>query len=96
MADGADLIQKWQDQNGAHSFEGDSGLERLEDLVDVLGYSGHGFRFGDPIQQFLSDNPGAVEAILAWIEEQVDQTPEWRESLEAEVGADDEDGEDEP
>ena len=76
-----DLIEKWQDMNKAYHFEGDSGLQKLEDLFKAIGYKGHGFRFGDPIHAFLSDNSGAVEKIIEWLMETIGQIPEWEESL---------------
>ena len=83
--DGVVLLRKWQEKNRAWHFEGDRGVERLENLVKVLGYPGTGFRFGNPVEQFLSDNPGAMEALVVWIEEQLDESPEWRENMTAEV-----------
>lgn len=56
----------------------------LQQLVDAMGYSEDiyaGFLYhGDPITAFLSDNPGAQEAIVNWIQEQ--HIPEWKEALE--------------
>ena len=91
-----DLLERWCDENG-WSFEGDSGLARLEDLCRVIGYRGHGFKYGDPIQAFLSDNPGACAALVEFIGERLEKTPEWRESLEEELGEEesDEGGEEE-
>ena len=75
-----DLIEEWQDVNQVYHFEGDSGLEKFELLCKALGY-GHQFRFGDPIQAMLSDNPGAIEAIIEWMSDR--NPPEWREALVA-------------
>ena len=87
--DGAELLRKWQEQNKAWHFEGDSGCEKMERLVETLGYRNTGFRFGSPIESFLSDNPGAMEAILGFIEEHLDQNSEWRENVESDLEDDD-------
>lgn len=59
-------------------FEGERGVEDLAKLVRVLGYNDsqyfgqfQGGCIGDLIY-FLEDNPGAVEAILNWIDENVE------------------------
>ena len=79
--DGSVVLRKWQDKNRAWNFEGDSGMDKFEKLVEALGYRDTGFRHGSPIEAFLSDNPGAMEAILQFVEEQLDQNSEWRENL---------------
>jgi hypothetical protein len=61
-------------------FEGDSGCEKLENLLSDMGYEGHGLRWGTPIESFLSDNPGAMEALLTWVREQ--DISEWQSALE--------------
>jgi hypothetical protein len=82
---GDELIEKWRNDNRAYCLEGDSGLENLEKLCRLLGY-GHGFRWGDPIQHFLSDNSGACEAIVDFISEWTERNAEWREALEESLG----------
>lgn len=79
--DGEELVQKWQEQNKAYHFEGESGVKKLEDLCETLGYQNSGFRFGDPIQQFLCDNPGACEKIVEFIAEWTDRNGDWHERL---------------
>ncbi len=91
--DGNDLLRKWQEKNRAWHFEGDPGLDKLEKLVEVLGYRNTGFRHGNPIESFLSDNPGAVEALLGFIEEHLDGPGEWRENMESELEEENEDTE---
>ena len=63
--------------SGATYFrgEGESGVRNLARLCHALGYSDpfgfgqfEGASFGDLIS-FLEDNPGAVEAIVSWIED---------------------------
>lgn len=88
-----DLVEVWCEQNKAYSFEGDSGLAKMEKLVGVLGYTGSGFKFGSPIEQFLSDNPGACSKIVEFISEWTERNEEWRQALADETGADEEEGE---
>jgi hypothetical protein len=92
--DGEELIEAWRDQNRAHSFEGESGIAKLEQLCETLGYRNNGFRFGDPIQQFLCDNPGACDAIVEFITEWTDRNDEWRENIADSLEPEDDDEED--
>jgi hypothetical protein len=64
-----DLVDRWLDKHGFHHFEGDSGVERLNKFCEAIGYKESGFRFGSPLESFLSDNPGAIEVILDWVRE---------------------------
>lgn len=74
-----ELIDEFCDVKGFHHFEGDIGVERLEQVCKALGKYGHGFRFGSPLEHFLSDNSGAMEAILEWIREH--DFDEWKENI---------------
>lgn len=49
------------------SFEATRGVENLEFVVQGLGYEEDGCKYGDPISNFLADNPGCVEGIFEWI-----------------------------
>jgi hypothetical protein len=89
-----ELIEMWQHKNNAWRTEGDPGVENLEKLVQTLGYDGHGFRFGTPIEAFLSDNPGCIEAILNWISEEA-RVPEWTETMVEVLGGNAEGDDDE-
>lgn len=80
--DSTELLDIWCQQNRCYRFEGESGLDNLTKLVEVLGYKEHGFRHGSAIEVFLADNPGACDAIVEFITEWVDRAPEWRENLE--------------
>ena len=78
---GDELINQFCAQNGYH-FEGESGLQRFEKLIEMLGYESNGFRFGSLIEVFLSDNSGAMEKIIEFISEMLDEpNNEWRENL---------------
>lgn len=48
------------------TVEGESGTRNLEQLCEVLGY-GEGFMRGRAIEEFLQDNPGAVQSIVEFI-----------------------------
>src|SRR3990172_7080509 len=88
VVDAYELIEKWQNKHHAYSFEGDSGLAQLEDLCEAIGYRPHGFRFGTTLEGFLSDNPGACDAIVEFITESLDKSQEWRENLADELDLD--------
>jgi len=49
------------------SFEGDQGVHNLEKLAEAIGYKRTGFRFGEPLERMLSDNPGMQEACIDWL-----------------------------
>ena len=72
-----DLVEKFTEDM---HFEGDSGCEELETLCSALGYEGHRFRFGSPLEEFLSDNPGAQAALVEWVSDR--GVPDWRENLQ--------------
>lgn len=73
--DGTRLVEAWQDENKVYHFEGST--RNLEKLVRAIGY--------DDLDYFLSDNPGAQEAIVDFICEWTNRNTEWRENLEAEL-----------
>lgn len=80
----SELIEEWQDQNKIHRYEGTSGVSNLEKLFGVLGYKeGNYLGYGNEIINFLSDNPGAIQAILEWIGER--EVPEWKENIISEL-----------
>ena len=84
-----ELVENWCDKHGAHHFEGDAGLQRFNNLCAAIGYAGHQFKFGSPLEHFLSDNPGAIEAVLEWIVERGENC-EWKTALESELEPSDE------
>lgn len=81
-----DALQRYMDNNKMHSFEGPRGLRRLEQIAaEVCGYTaGH----SSVMANFFEDNPGAVEAVVAWIGEQ--RNADWKDNLESMVGSDEE------
>ena len=80
-----DVIDEWCGQNRATSLEGDRGLENLNKLAEAIGYEKSPWNFGSPLEVFLSDNPGACEAIFNWIVEHGEKTTEWRDLLEGQL-----------
>lgn len=73
--DMGELLEEWQKKNGIIR-----GLRLLNKLCADMGYHPHQFEHGSPFEEFISDNPGVIEAILEWIEEQ--NLPEWKESFD--------------
>ena len=70
--------------NHFRSIEGERGFRNLEQLVETLGY-GAGWMRGRAIEDFLADNPGAVEAVLQFIGEWVERNNDWAERLQEAV-----------
>lgn len=76
------LLQKYMDENKLYHLEGSRGVKHVAQIVEVLGYND---RYStSSIHAFLEDNPGAQQALIDWIGEQ--NSPEWKEALESEVG----------
>lgn len=66
------LIDDWcETKEEYHGIiaEGEKALDQLNDLCKDLGYKKDGFLYGSSLEKFFLDNPGAVEAIHDWIEE---------------------------
>lgn len=77
-------LQQFMQQEGMFNMEGERGVERLERIVEVLGY-GTGFMRGRALEHFFSDNSGAIEAVLEFIGEWSERNSEWKEALQAEL-----------
>lgn len=56
------------DNNKIGRFEGEKGVENLNKVAKLLGYDESNFKYGSALETFLADNPGAMEAILEWID----------------------------
>lgn len=71
-----DILDHWQNQGkGRYRWEGDSGVRNFEELTKAIGYD-------QGIDQFLADNPGAIETLLEWIAEHAEKGGiEWKENL---------------
>lgn len=71
---GYEMLELWMEKNGVrYDDEYD-----LTNLVEVLGY-----RQG--LREFFGDNPGAIEAVFNWIENEIDHIPEWKNNLRDEL-----------
>lgn len=79
----SDLLDEYCNQEKLWHFEGDSGLEDVNKVFKALGYKGHPFRYGSPLEHFLSDNSDAINALLDWVREQ--NFPEWRSEVESQL-----------
>jgi len=85
-----DVVERFLEQEQFRSFEGERGLERLNDLTKVLGYEETGFRHGSPLEQFLIDNPSAIEALVDYIKDESNGTQEWKFSFLQHLAPDEE------
>lgn len=75
-----EIREQWEKQNKINRYEGTSGVKNLEKLLGAMGYDkGNYIGYGNELINFLSDNPGAIEAILNFIDES--DVPEWKENL---------------
>ena len=71
------MFEQYMEQHFART-EGEPAVRNLERLAETLGY---GHRFGDAIYDFLVDNPGAIEAVLQFVQEEIEINTEWQDQL---------------
>lgn len=97
-----ELLDKYIERKKMYSLEGTRGVEKFEELCETLGYDRNGAYIGvNPILNFLADNSGAMEALMEWVGEWVERSPEWQEAIREEIewqeleDEEDEEGEDE-
>jgi len=88
----ASVFQRYMDQRFGRA-EGEAGVRNLENMLEAMGY-GQGFMRNRALEEFFSDNSGAIEAVLMWIENEVEGVPEWEEGLEGELEYDEDEDED--
>lgn len=86
-----EIVEEYTSFKKMWHFEGDTGMKHLNTLTRDMGYKGHGFEYGSSLEAFLSDNPGAQEAIVTWIREQ--NINDWKEELESCLPAEEDDEE---
>lgn len=67
--DGAALFDRWCDVNKVYRWEGERGVHNLENLVTTLGYH--------DVDEFLADNPGAIEHIVNFVQDWLDRTKDY-------------------
>ena len=88
----SEILRNIIDQENLHRTENGEGVNNLCKLVDLMGYTDN-YRYGQlangsshgNLLSFLSDNPGAIEALHRWIKENGNGIDEWKESLESNV-----------
>lgn len=79
-----EIREKWMAENKIHNLEGTRGVNGLQKILGAIGYKdGNYLGYNVEILNFLSDNSGAIEAILNWIDDQ--ECPEWKETLVEEL-----------
>jgi hypothetical protein len=81
---GYELLELWMEKNAVRYDD----EQDLTNLVEVLGY-----RQG--LREFFGDNPGAIEAVFNWVENEIDRIPDWSDNLRDELEGMMEDGEEE-
>lgn len=80
--DFSETLQKWSDQQNTSPVQSVQGFRNLIETLDE--------KYRD-IEEFLSDNPGCLEAMVTWIEETGETCDGWKENLEAEIEEDEDD-----
>lgn len=71
---GYEMLEKWMEKNAVRYDD----EQDLTNLIEILGY-----RQG--LREFFGDNPGAIEAVFNWIEDQIDRIPDWKDNLSDEL-----------
>lgn len=79
-----ELFDRYLDHKRMWHFESEKGIVQLNTIAKDLGYRDEPFKYGSPIEQFLVDNPGAMEAIVTWIRANM-TFPEWQEAIKAQL-----------
>jgi len=74
-----DILERYISEHRMHHFEGTTGVRQFEKLVEDMGYTDGQFIGRHGILNFLADNPGAIQALIEWIEQS--NVPEWEENL---------------
>lgn len=75
----SEIRERWEDQNKIR-YEGTQGVENLKKLLGVIGYKdGNYMGYGNELINFLSDNSGAIEALIAFIDNA--GVDEWKDNL---------------
>lgn len=67
-----EILYSYMDSKEMYRWDGPRGLENLKTLVRDLGDY-------ESVEDFLIDNPGAIEHIVDWIT--LTQAVDWEESL---------------
>ena len=81
-----EILEKYLDHKKFYNFEGPRGVRNLTEVVKALDSN---YR---SLEDFLEDNSGAIEALLAWISKA--NVLEWTVNLKEEIpGLEDEEDE---
>jgi hypothetical protein len=75
-----ELLDEYTEQEKIYSLEGERGIRNFSKITRTLGY--------DSFDDFLADNPGAIEAMVDWLYNC--NVPEWKESLASQIHNEDE------
>ena len=73
-------LDEWRDQNDALSVEGERGLDSLNRICAAIGYKEQRYEHGSPLEEFLRDNPGAIDSVIEFIGELGDKT-DWKDKI---------------
>ena len=93
LSDG-EILDAYLDENQMYHFEGTEGVRKLEKVCKVMGYNNGNFIGSEvAIANFLSDNSGAIEALLEFIRDSGNS--EWAEALKEQLSIDEEESEEE-
>ncbi len=92
-----EIFDKYVDQEKLWSTEGARGVSNLCKLVRAIGHKDflcngsltNGGYLGD-LMVFFEENPGAIEAVMEWIRENMDCAGDWAEKLESQLLAEEE------
>lgn len=77
-------FDKVLEHNHAYHFEGENGFDKLEDIAEMLGYDRSGFKYGEPVERMICDNPGMQEAMVQWLRDNIKC---WKDQVEEEYDA---------
>ena len=88
---GTELFDELIDHKHLYHFE--SSTRNLEEVVKAIGYRRD--MCGSALDNFLNDNPGAQEAIVDWIRDNMDGNEEWTENVRSELPEHEDDEEEE-
>lgn len=86
-------LQNWLGDKNITRFEGERGIGNLETVLKHLGYTGDNFKYGTITEKFLADNPGAIEKLIDFVEENFD--PSFQSDSDEDEDREDEEIEDE-
>lgn len=86
-----ELIEEWREQNKAYNNEGTTGVKNLNSFVKKLNNNYSGKFSGSPIEDFLKDNPGCIEAIWNWIADEGESCSDWQENIISDLIEEDKD-----